>query len=279
MSISETAYAKINLALHVRTRREDGYHEIETLFAFVDAGDTLSFEPAEDMAFAVTGPFAEGVPTDSANLVLRAAAALAGAFSDHAKGGARISLTKNLPHAAGIGGGSADAAATIRGLSRLWDLPDDYERQLGVAAGLGADVPACVASRTAKGTGTGIDLELFDSDLAGAPILLVNPRTPLATGPVFAHWDGQDRGALPSGSVWKIASEGRNDLEGPAIALCPPIAGVLAALDGTSPRLARMSGSGATCFALYESEAARDEAATRIAADHPGWWQLKGELR
>jgi 4-diphosphocytidyl-2-C-methyl-D-erythritol kinase len=157
-----------------------------------------------------------------------------------------------------------------------YGLPDDWRER---AAKLGADVPACVESVTCIGRGTGTELAPADSSLAGTPVLLVNPRLPLATGPVFAGWDGIDRGPLPAGDARAMALEGRNDLEAPAIALCPAIAGVLAALRGTAPWLARMSGSGATCFALYESEAARDAASAQVRAVRPEWWQMRGRLR
>lgn len=291
MTHTETAYAKINLALHVRRRREDGYHELETLFAFVDQGDGLWAEPADELSLELSGPFAEGLTSDPDNLVLQAARALHDKFGrDDAEArewqrrlgicrGAKITLEKNLPIASGVGGGSADAAAVIRLLTHLWDLPDDYERHLGIAASLGADIPACIGSRTCVGSGTGADVELVESDLEGASVLLVNPRVPLSTAPVFKAWDGVDRGPMPSGSVRDIALGGRNDLEAPAIAQCPVIAHVLTALAETNPLLARMSGSGATCFALYETGDAMRAAAERVSAAQPGWWQMGGKLR
>ncbi|TMM50037.1 4-(cytidine 5'-diphospho)-2-C-methyl-D-erythritol kinase [Qipengyuania marisflavi] len=268
----ETAFAKINLALHVRRRREDGYHELETLFAFVDAGDTLTAAGATQDSVQVTGEFAGGLDNPFDNLVMRALGKLP------RPDGLALTLDKALPVAAGLGGGSADAGAVFRIVRERHGLPDDWQQR---AAKLGADVPACVESLTCIGRGTGTELEPLtdDESLAGTPVLLVNPRTPLATGPVYAHWDGQDRGGLPDGDARAIALAGRNDLAAPAIALCPPIAGVLAALAETAPFLARMSGSGATCFALYDSAAACDAAAARLAADHPGWWQLQGKLR
>lgn len=266
----ETAFAKINLALHVRRRREDGYHALETLFAFVDAGDVLVAKPAESDGLTTLGEFAGGLDDPFGNLVARALAALP------RPDGLAITLEKNLPVAAGLGGGSADAGAVFRIVRELYDLPDDWRAR---AAKLGADVPACVESVTCIGRGTGTELEPADVSLAGTPVLLVNPRLPLATGPVFAGWDGIDRGALPAGDARAIALHGRNDLEAPAIALCPAIAGVLAMLRTTAPWLARMSGSGATCFALYESEAERDAAAAQIAGAQPGWWQMAGRLR
>lgn len=266
----ETAYAKINLALHVRARRADGYHELETLFAFVDGGDVLTAQVAEQDALTTLGEFAGGLDDPFGNLVARALNALP------RPEGLAITLEKNLPVAAGLGGGSADAGAVFRIVRERYGLPDDWRAR---AAKLGADVPACVDSVTCIGRGTGTELEPSDDTLAGAPVLLVNPRLPLATGPVFAGWDGLDRGPLPQGDVRAIALDGRNDLEAPAIALCAPIAEVLAALRRTRPWLARMSGSGATCFALYDDEAARDEAAARMRAQAPDWWQMKGRLR
>ena len=216
------------------------------------------------------GEFSGGLDDPFDNLVAKALGKLP--RSD----GLAITLEKNLPVAAGLGGGSADAGAVFRMVRERYGLPEDWHAR---AAALGADVPACAESRTCIGRGTGTELEAVDDSLAGTPVLLVNPRVPLSTGPVFGHWDGTDRGALPQGDARAIALEGRNDLEIPAISLRPQIAGVLAALRGTSPVLARMSGSGATCFALFDSDAARDEAAQRIAAEHSGWWQLKGSLR
>ncbi|MEJ5976135.1 4-(cytidine 5'-diphospho)-2-C-methyl-D-erythritol kinase [Novosphingobium sp. PS1R-30] len=263
----ETAYAKINLALHVRRRRDDGYHELETLFAFVDQGDRLSASPAARDVLHVKGEFAGALDDPFGNIVVKALGKL-----KHVPGWS-VSLEKNLPVAAGLGGGSADAGAIFRMVRQWGGLPDNWH---DIATALGADVPACVESRTCLGTGTGTDLAVVDDDLAGTPVLLVNPRVPLATGPVFKAWDGQDRGAMPGGSAREIALAGRNDLEMPAIGLCPPIADVLAALNDTAPLFARMSGSGATCFALYASEAARDAAAAGINAD---WWQMAGKLR
>ena len=265
----EIAFAKVNLALHVRARRADGYHELETLFAFVDAGDILTAREAERDSLTTLGEFAPGLDPFG-NLVAKALNALP------RPEGLAITLEKNLPVAAGLGGGSADAGAVFRMIRERYGLPEDWRAR---AAKLGADVPACVESVTCIGRGTGTELSPADDSLAGTPVLLVNPRLPLATGPVFAGWDGVDRGPLPTGDARAAALEGRNDLEAPAIALCPPIADVLVALKGASPWLARMSGSGATCFALYESEQALEAASIQIAADHPHWWQMKGKLR
>ncbi len=269
-AFTETAFAKLNLALHVRRRREDGYHEIETLFVFVDDGDRLTLEDSPWSEVHLRGEFASGIDDPLGNLVVKALNAI-----PHGQG-VRIELDKRLPVAAGLGGGSADAGAVFRAMASRVSLPHDWRDR---AAKLGADVPACVLSRACIGTGTGTDLSEVENDLAGTPVLLVNPRIALPTGPVFKAWSGKDGGALPQGSVRTVALAGRNDLEVPAIGLCPEIADVLAALRDTGPWLARMSGSGATCFALYEDGPARDEAARRIAASHPGWWQMAGRLR
>lgn len=271
LDFEEIAYAKINLALHIRKRRADGYHELETLFAFVDQGDRLRFTNCDPEKLSVIGEFAEAAGDLEGNLAWRALGL------DRRRFPMWVELEKRLPVAAGLGGGSADAGAIIRALYRFGGVRERISRQM--IEGLGADVPACVRSVTAVGRGTGTELVEVENDLAGMPVLLVNPRVPLGTGPVFKGWDGKDRGALPVGPVSAIARQGRNDLEAPAITLCPPVAEVLAALSETRPWLARMSGSGATCFALYEDAAARDAAARSIAAACPGWWQMAGALR
>src|SRR6188508_1247345 len=217
----ETAYAKINLALHLRARREDGYHELETLFAFVDAGDRLTARSALRDEVRVVGEFADQLTDPFGNIVAKALSVLP------RPSGLSIMLEKNLPVAAGLGGGSADAGAVFRLVREAHGLPEDWRER---AARLGADVPACVESVACVGRGTGTDLEPVENDLAGMPVLLVNPRVPLATGPVFAAWDGIDRGPLPEGPASAIARYGRNDLEAAALALCPQIAEVLAAL-------------------------------------------------
>ena len=275
----ETAYAKINLALHVRRRRADGYHDLESIFAFAEDGDRLEATPADTLSLTVAGPFGGALGDDPDNLVLRAARALREAAG--VGRGAALHLDKRLPVAAGIGGGSADAAAALRLLARLWGLAGDDPRLMTIAGGLGADVPACLVSRALRGEGKGERLGLFtDSALAGMPLLLVNPRVPLATGPVFAGWDGIDRGALDGGEPLAASRAGRNDLEPPARALVPVIGEVVAMLAAApGVTLARMSGSGATCFALFEDARARDAADRAIAAARPGWWRLVTALR
>lgn len=265
---SEPAPAKLNLALHVRGKRPDGRHDIETVFAFCTDGDMLEVEPAGELSLAITGPFAEGLSAEADNLVFRAAHALREAAGTNA--GAALHLKKRLPVSSGIGGGSADAAAALRLLTRLWKA--DPAHAAAIAPALGSDVPACLLSLSARGGGAGDELTLLDDPrIAGTPVLLVNPRVPLSTAQVFAGWDGVDRGTL---GEWR---DGRNDLEGPAMALVPQIGGVLDWLrDQRGAHFVRMSGSGATCFALFDGEEDRDSAAASVPAD---WWHLASVLR
>lgn len=272
----ETAYAKINLALHVRARREDGYHLIESLFAFADDGDRITVSAAPDLRLSLAGPFgAELEAAGEDNLVLRAARAMQAHFG--VGQGAAIRLDKRLPVAAGLGGGSADAAAVARALDRLWGLNADEAALIAAIGALGADVPVCVASRTVMGRGIGDEMAPWPgaASLRGRPLLLVNPGAACPTGPVYRQWDGVDRGAPgddPTG--W------RNDLEAGAVTLVPVIAEVLAALrQAGGASLVRMSGSGASCFALFDDAARRDSAWQAVRAAHPGWWTMGGAIR
>lgn len=272
--ITERAPAKINLALHVRARRADGYHELETLFAFVADGDTVTLAPGP-LSLTITGPFAAGLSGEGDNLVLRAARGFAERLGTSV--GGAFTLDKHLPVASGIGGGSADAAAALRTLARANDIAIDDPRLFALAAELGSDVPACLLGRTALGQGRGEKLEPLDGP-SGMPVLLVNPGVAVSTAAVFKAWDGVDRGAMPDGDVLSLARAGRNDLEAPARALAPEIDAVLALLADGAPVLARMSGSGATCFALYASTADRAAAAATVRAAYPAWWCLETAL-
>ncbi|ALH80237.1 4-(cytidine 5'-diphospho)-2-C-methyl-D-erythritol kinase [Sphingopyxis macrogoltabida] len=277
----ETGWAKINLALHVRGRRADGYHDIETLFAFVDDGDGIEAEFADADSLSIDGDFAEGLTAGDDNLVRRVLALLRMRYGADRVPPLAITLTKRLPVAAGIGGGSADAAAMAR-LVRRHFLPELGDAQLArLVAPLGADIAACVASATCLGLGTGDELSaLPELRLSGTPALLVNPRQPVATGPVFAAWDGIDRGPLFTGADLRAQLfAGRNDLQRAAIAQCSAIVDVLTELGALRPWLARMSGSGATCFALFDAPAERDAAAAHLAQGRPDWWQMAGALR
>ena len=264
----EPAFAKINLALHVRERMPDGYHRVETMFAFCEDGDELSAEHSAQPSLKVSGEFARAIGT-SDNLVEKAADLL------REKSGrvepAALHLQKRLPVAAGLGGGSADAAATLRLLSRLWNLPMSIEQLEEIGRELGADVAACVRSESARGINRGDVLEPIDLGLSGTPVLLINPRVELRTADIFARWDGIDRGELED---WR---EGRNDLQAAAMAMVPQIATILAWLSAQrGASVVRMSGSGATCFALFDSEVALEHTLMAVPRE---WWSLATRLR
>jgi 4-diphosphocytidyl-2-C-methyl-D-erythritol kinase len=275
----ETGYAKINLALHVRGRLATGYHDLETLFAFAESGDRISAEVADRDMLTITGEFADGLSNGLDNLLLQALASLRHVGPDIPF--LAISLEKNLPVAAGVGGGSADAAALIRLVNRHFLHFGADEALIGSQRHLGADVGACIISKTRLGFGTGDDLRAVEADDINAmPILLVNPRIALSTGPVFAAWDGVDRGPLAPVSALAMAKAGRNDLEHAAIALVPEIRDILDILkQQAGTEIARMSGSGATCFALYSSPDARDDAQRAIAKACPDWWTMASCVR
>jgi 4-diphosphocytidyl-2-C-methyl-D-erythritol kinase len=275
----EAAPAKVNLYLHVVGRRDDGYHLLDSLAVFPDIGDELraSVSVTADLTLAIEGAFAGALAGEADNLVLRAARALAGTAGVRAA--ARLVLTKRLPVASGIGGGSADAAAALRVLARLWDVAVPP----GVPARLGADVPVCLAGRPARMTGIG---EILDPvpDLPACGMVLVNPGVSVATPAIFRARAGDfsPMAEMPSG--WQDAAALvawlgglRNDLEPPARELCPPIGDVLAALRDT-PRclLARMSGSGATCYGLFGEISEAVRAAGLLAGR--GWWTWGGAL-
>ncbi|MGI8704720.1 MAG: 4-(cytidine 5'-diphospho)-2-C-methyl-D-erythritol kinase [Sphingomicrobium sp.] len=265
---AETAHAKLNLALHVRERMADGYHRIETVFAFCEDGDELTAEKADSLSLETTGPFAGSIDSTD-NLVVQAAEAFQRANKTQA--GASLRLRKLLPVASGLGGGSADAAATLRLLNHLWGLNRPPDRLQSVGRQLGADVAACIRSETVRGDGRGDELSPVEENLSGTPVLLVNPRVELSTAEVFARWDGTDRGKLTG---WM---NGRNDLQRAAASLAPQIDGVLAWLSvQAGADCVRMSGSGASCFALFENEAQRDRAATAVPRE---WWRLATRLR
>ena len=264
----EIAPAKINLALHVRGKLPDGRHAIETIFAFCTDGDRLSAEPAEELRLQVVGPFAHDLGDMEDNLVLRTARALRD--SSGVDAGASITLDKKLPIASGIGGGSADAAAALRLLTSMWRI--DPAHAAAVAPTLGSDVPACLLSLPAKGEGAGDQLTPIElPELSGKAALLVNPRVPLSTADVYAQWNGIDQGPLED---WK---QGFNGLEPAAVALAPLIETVLAWLSAQpGAELVRMSGSGATCFALFKGEEARAQSAEAVPRE---WWHLETSLR
>ncbi len=264
----ELAPAKLNLFLHLRGRRADGYHLLESLVVFPGLGDRLWAEPAAGLSLSVTGPFGDGLPADGDNLVLRAAARLSTGQ------GAALRLEKCLPVASGIGGGSADAAAALRLLARLWGVRPPP----GCALALGADVPVCLVSRPRWMEGVGERLASAPR-LPGFWVVLANPMVGVETRAVFAALDRREGPPAPPPPPGGFAdlpalvdwlAETRNDLETAAIRICPAIAEVLEAL-APAP-LARMSGSGATAFALFADETAALEAAHRLRRERPGWW-------
>ena len=275
MKVSEYAPAKVNLSLHVTGRRADGYHLLDSLVVFADVGDVIEAEPAAQTTLTVLGPMGRGVPTDGTNLVLKAARLMPDA------GRAKLTLHKNLPSASGIGGGSADAAATLRALSRLWDCPlPPVQAQLD----LGADIPVCGARGPVRMEGIGEKI----TPVIGLPeawLVLVNPMVPVSTGAVFAGLGRDDAPPMqpppPSCTARAFATwlhGQRNDLQVPAMRVCPDIVAVLEAIAATQPLLCRMSGSGGTCFGLFATATAASDAAQRITKDRPEWWVASGRI-
>jgi 4-diphosphocytidyl-2-C-methyl-D-erythritol kinase len=275
------ARAKINLYLHVVGRRADGYHLLDSLVVFADIGDALRIEPSEGLSLAIDGPFGKGLSAGDDNLVLRAARALTAALAEKGlkAGGAVLRLTKRLPVASGIGGGSADAAAALNGLARLWRVPEGTVDLTRIGLSLGADLPVCLAGRPSFMGGIGEALEAAPP-LPSANLLLVNPGVGVSTPSVFKARSGSfSRPARWQDPLSDLAAltarldRCRNDLEAPAIAIEPVIGEVLASLrklPGLS--IARMSGSGATCFGLFEDSVQARQAAQRLEAAHPSWW-------
>lgn len=281
---AERAPAKINLTLRVVGRRADGYHELESLVVFAGVGDTLTFAPGRALSLAVDGPTAAASGSIDDNLVLKAARALAERVEGLKLG--RFTLTKRLPVAAGVGGGSSDAAAALRLIARANRISLDDPRLQEAARVSGADVPVCLDPRSRVMRGIG---EILSDPLAlpKLPAVLVNPRVAVPTRDVFAALRGelQARGKAASGADfetrrrWKasdlieVVANGRNDLEAPAIVIAPAIAQVLADLRARKGcRLARMSGSGATCFGLFATAPAATAAARALRAKHQAWW-------
>lgn len=272
--LDEFAPAKLNLFLHVLGRREDGYHLLESLVSFASVGDRLRFEPGAPLGLSIEGPFGAGLAVEGDNLILKAARA----FAAHVCGAqlGAFHLEKNLPIASGIGGGSADAAAALRLLARANGVAPVDPRVMDAARLLGADVPVCLESapRLMRGIGHELGPKLAARP---APALLVNPCVAVPTAAIFGRL-GLKPGARRTAPVVSDLAASRNDLAAPAIALEPEIAQVLAALEAApGATLVRMSGSGATCFALFANEAARDAAATAInnsdeAITPSRWW-------
>jgi 4-diphosphocytidyl-2-C-methyl-D-erythritol kinase len=274
---AEKAPAKVNLTLRVLGRRADGYHDIESLVAFAGVGDALTFKPGDDLALTVGGPAAAAAGDVADNLVLKAARALAERIAGVRLG--RFTLSKRLPVAAGLGGGSADAAAALRLLARANALAPDDPRLMQSARATGADVPVCLDPRPRRMRGIG-DILSDPLDLPRLFAVLVNPGVAVATADVFAALAAAPAGqsapaAEPLGPAALLAeiAGGRNDLEAPAIELEPAIADVLAVLRKLPGcRLARMSGSGPTCFGLFDSSRTASAAARTLRVGYPAWW-------
>ena len=291
-ALVEEGRAKVNLSLRVVGRRADGYHDLESVVAFADCADRLTLEPGGELRLATTGPLAAACGETSDNLVFKAAKLLADAVPNLKLGA--FALDKVLPVAAGIGGGSADAAAALRLLARLNNLSLDDPRLQEVALATGADVPVCLFSRACDMTGVGE--QLLPLALPSMPCVMVNPRVPVATKDVFQAL-GLRNGELLVGATsvldapaWPEEGESiadwvdvletvANDLEAPALRIEPVIGEVLEALrDSAGVKLARMSGSGATCFAIYGAASDAHAGAEKIRRTHPGWWVHAGTL-
>lgn len=291
-ALIEDGRAKVNLTLRVVGRRTDGYHDIESVVAFADCADHLTLTPGSDLMLSMSGPLADACGETSDNLVLKAARLLGERVKDLKAG--HFILEKVLPVAAGVGGGSADAAAALRLLAQLNGLPFDDERMLAIALETGADVPVCLASRACDMTGVGEGL--LPLSLPIMPCVLVNPRVPVATKDVFNALGLRNGELLVGatdvfrGTAWpeagasvedwvEVLAASSNDLEEPATRIQPVIGDVLAALNATNGAwLARMSGSGATCFAIYENTADAGRAAEQLRRNHPVWWVHAGTL-
>lgn len=311
------ALAKVNLYLHVTARRDDGFHELDSLVVFADVGDLITATPADDLSLSVTGPFADAIGGDAAdNLVIKAARTLAAHAGVPAR--AHLSLEKNLPVASGIGGGSADAAATLKALVALWELelPDEHIRHavaqmadekdtvraletlfkvwrddlgsemlLAVALELGADVPVCLEGRALYMSGIGEKLELAPP-LPPVWLVLANPGVAVSTAAVFQARSGDfsqparfREAPRDAAHLARLLAQRRNDLAAPALALTPQIQDALDALNAQEGALlSRMSGSGATCFALFADPDAARVAAERIRAMHPAWWVAAAKM-
>ena len=280
--VRAAARAKINLNLHVVGRRDDGYHELDTLVTFAEFGDVVTARSNPEgppLGIELAGPFADALmdaaPSPADNIVVKASAGLRTLAERQgiACPPVHITVEKNLPVAAGLGGGSADAAAAIAALSRLWSLPGDLPDRHMLPRLLGADVAMCLASRPLRATGVGE--VLAEVPMPAFPLVLVNPRVVVLTKDVFAHEALGHSGsqAAPGDDLIEHLAATRNDLEPPARMLAPEIDGVLDTIGRTKGcRLARMSGSGATCFGIYATPAEAEAAAAAIAEAKPGWW-------
>jgi 4-diphosphocytidyl-2-C-methyl-D-erythritol kinase len=280
------APAKINLYLHVVGKRADGFHLLDSLIVFAETGDDLTVSPHGNLALEIDGPFSSGLRHEADNLVLRAARGLAEIAGIDAR--AQIRLTKNLPIASGIGGGSADAAAALRALTELWQLDLDIGAQAmrDLALRLGADVPVCLDGTPSFVGGIGEEIRPA-GQLPPAWLVLVNPRVPTPTPQVFkarrGDFSAEARWSVPPADAVALAAylrDCRNDLTEAAITVAPVIREVLSAIGTTGDcLLARLSGSGATCFGLYANAATAEAAAAELRRRHPGWWVAPAPIK
>jgi 4-diphosphocytidyl-2-C-methyl-D-erythritol kinase len=278
-AVEAFAPAKINLFLHVGEKRADGFHDLESLVVFADIGDTLAFSPAPELTLALDGPFARALEAEGDNLVLRAARALAKHVGRPAAT-TSIRLTKQLPIASGIGGGSADAAAVLRGLTRLWALDLSWDELRVIAETIGSDVPVCVESKASWMEGRG-ERVIPAAAVPEMSVLLVNPGVAISTAEVFRTLAPRHR----SGTINRVAplslpreliaflKNTANDLQAPAQLIAPVIGVVLDELSRMpGVEIWRMSGSGATCFALFDDQSSAEMAAIALSHTHPDWW-------
>jgi 4-diphosphocytidyl-2-C-methyl-D-erythritol kinase len=282
----QDAPAKINLALHITRRREDGYHELESLIVFAGVGDDLDGELADADSLTISGPFADGLDAGSSNLVLRAVAAFRNRWPHLAPSGLKLHLTKNLPVASGIGGGSADAAAALRILLEIAPEHPPLNELMDLATTLGADVPCCLVSRPLVARGIGEILSPLP-DFPKLYIVLVNPLIGVVTADVFRRLRSHDNYPLPQlpevltrpAQLGLWLADTRNDLEPPAVKLVPQIGALVDEMaEAPGCILARMSGSGATCFALFGAEGQAHEAAAQLRRLHPDHWVAAAPL-
>lgn len=277
-NINRIAPAKINLALRVTGKRSDGYHLLESLVVFANFGDRISVSPADSDQLQISGRYSTDLSADDGNLVTRARAALRNRFPDDAKPPVRIRLEKNMPVASGIGGGSSDAAATLKALSAFYELKVDTTTLCDIGLALGADVPMCVHDAPLIARGIGDRIEPLD-DFPALDVVLVNPGISVSTAAVFGQLENPAAPPLPPigrqprfMTILDFLASVENDLQAPALSSAPQIAGALDALTQAGAAFARMSGSGATCFGLFERRDAADNAASAISRDHQDWF-------
>lgn len=265
------AFAKVNLSLHVTGQRSDGYHLLDSVVGFARLSDRLRFEPDSTLRLTIEGPEAEGLSGDDSNLVMQAALALRQRVK-RPKLGMAITLEKNLPVASGIGGGSADAAAALVGLNQLWGLHLGANELEKIGVELGADIPMCLRQHALRAQGIGDEISSVDLD--NKFIVLANPRIAVSTAAVFGDLATKNNAPIEGPITWEsIATSMRNDLETPAVSMVPEIGHCLSLLRKQEGNMfVRMSGSGATCFAIFDNEQDAANAANAVLSIHPNWW-------